>query len=229
MLDFIYQRPIPDFLSLSVYEFHLDSVYYSLSSLAKVLGYSTPVSLIQSIPLEYKVSFDEFYSFYTLYLDQFQTYLPLSKKQVKEELSEFKPLWFTKVEGIEYILSKNTFTIPKLKQSIAKMIGITPIAPPHKESTFYEVLCSMLKDSGLVLNRHLYLAGYYADIEIQGISPAIIVEFDENKHRYYNKEKELKREQVFKSLGYNIIRVDDSISPIESATKVFRQILPLIH
>lgn len=219
---------IPDFPNSTLQTLELNSTYYSLSSLANTLGYSSPNSLIQSVPSQYKLDFTEIYAFYLNYMDNFPTFIPLTEKGFKKELSQLKPFWFTTLEGVSYILSKNTFTIPRLKTCIAQALGLNPIAPPHKESVFYDALLQMLKDSGLTLNRHLYLAGYFADIEIQGCNPPIIVEYDENNHRYYDQEKEKLRERIFNSLGYKIIRVNDSVPPIEAAASLFKQILPTI-
>ena len=227
MDSFLTQIPIPNFPSLYLTEIDLDSPYFPLSPLADILGYSTPYSLIQNIPPELKISVSELYSLYTLYLDQFYSYTPMDESVFKKSLVKYKPLWFTNKEGIVYILSKNTFTIPRLKESIAEVLGLSTIAPPRKESIFYDALYSMLKDTGIRINRHLYLAGYFVDIELDPIH--VVVEYDENNHKYYDKEKEDKRENVLKALGYSIIRTDDSVPPIESATAVFKQILPMIQ
>lgn len=229
MEELLTHLEVPDFPSLTLTKIELGNTYYPLSPLSRTLGYSSPNSLIQSIPPELKISVQELYNLYTLYLDQFYSYTPLSESQFKKYLSPCKPLWFTSIEGINYILTKNTFTIPRLKQSIATLLNLTPVSLPRKESLFYESLTSLLKDTGIEIHRHLYIAGYFVDIELQGPIHPTVIEYDENSHKYYSKDAEEQRELALKQLGYNIIRVNDSISPIESATKVFKSLLPQIN
>ena len=218
----IASKQIPGF-NLQLYSIELEKSYYPLSPLSSILGYSTPYSLIQCIPKDNKIDIQELYSLYTIYLDQFQTLYPPTLQQFKKSLVQFKPLWFTDIDGIEYILSKNTFTIPNLKQSIATSLGIKTISPPHKESTFYDILRSLLQVDSIECYRHVYLAGYYVDVEIPLLS--IIIEYDENGHKYYNKKKEQEREIALGQLGYTIIRVDDSLNPAESASLVYHKIV----
>lgn len=225
MNDIISIISVPNFPSLHLVQIEFEDTYYSLSNLSKILGYSTPNSLIQSVPDNLKFSVKDFYSLYTLYLDQFYSYLPMSEKQFKSTLSSIKPLWFTDLEGVKYILSRNTFTIPSLKQSLSELLNIVPIPTHRKESQFYETLFYLLQNTGIEIQRHTYLAGYFVDIELHGNIIPTVIEYDENGHKYYSKEKEKTRENAFRQLGYNIIRVDDSLNPVESASLVFKQIL----
>lgn len=218
-MEFITRIHLPDFPSLALIKLDLNSTYFPISPLANILGYSTPYSLIQNIPPELKISVSELYSLYTIYLDQFCSYTPMSEHTFKKNLSVFKPLWFTDIEGINYILSKNTFTIPRLKQSIAQVLGLSLVAPPRKESVFYSTLQNFLDQHNITLQRHLYLAGYFIDCAIEKYK--IAIEYDEDNHKSYDCEKELKRENILKQLGYSFIRVDDSIPPEKSALQVY--------
>lgn len=224
MDTFFIKIPIPDFPSLSIIQIDLDSPYYPLSCIANTLGYSTPYSLIQNIPPELKVSVSELYSLYTLYLGQFMSYCLMEYPLFKKCLGQFKPLWFTSIEGISWILAKNTFTIPRLKECIAQALGLTVIAPPRKESIFYSTLQSLLNQHSILLQRHLYLSGYFADCVLEIEDKKIVIEYDENKHKYYPKDKEMERENALRQLGYIILRVDDSIPPEQSALKVYLSI-----
>ena len=194
-----------------------DSEYFPLSSLSVILGYSSPYSLIQSIPDVEKIKVDELYAMSTV-----NDYSPITLPQFKKELSQFKPLQFTTLKGLENILSRNTFTLPRIKEAIAECVGIKPIHTPRPESEFYMYLQTLLQEEGIEIQRHVYLAGYLVDIEIPSLH--IVIEYDENNHRYYDKEKEKIREQAIKQLGYSIIRIDDSLSPLRSAVFVYNSI-----
>ena len=216
-------REIPGFDSLQFPSVCTEETeYYPLSPLSVILGYATPYSLIQSVPKIEKISLDELYAMSTMDDD-----FPPSLKEYKKALSIFKPLWFTTKEGINNILTRNTFNIPKIKEGIEELLGITLIHPVRKESSFYDVLSNLLKNENMSIKRHLYLAGYFVDMEIQSdlLKQPIIVEYDENNHKNYNKEKEQIRENALKQLGYTILRTNDYISPVEAATHVYKQIL----
>ena len=118
-------------------------------------------------------------------------------------------------------MAKNTFTIPRLKECIAQVLGLTVIAPPRKESIFYSTLQSLLNQHFILLQRHLYLAGYFADCVLEIEDKKIVIEYDENNHKYYSKDKEMERENALRQLGYIILRVDDSIPPEQSALQIY--------
>ena len=98
------------------------------------------------------------------------------------------------------------------------------IHPSSKETQFYESLSTLLKNKGYFYNRHLYLAGYFVDIEVLGNFKHFIIEYDENNHAYYDKDKEKQRETALQQLGYHLIRIDDSKTPLESALIVLNQL-----
>ena len=206
-----------------------DSEYFPLSSLSIILGYSSPYSLIQSISDDEKIKVDELYAMSTV-----NDYSPISLTMFKKELSQFKPLQFTTIKGLENILSRNTFTLPRIKEAIAECIGIKPIHTPRSESSFYDSLYSIFKGSRLEnieIHRQVYLAGYRADIElvIPEYNKYFVIEYDENNHIGYDQNKEKEREIAIKQLGYEIIRIDDKLNPIESASLVYHKIMDTLQ
>ena len=221
-------KSIPNFESLSLHVFELDKDYFPIKTLSEILGYSNPQSLLYLLPDYLRYDIEDLYSLYMLYLEQFNTYVPLNIKEFKKNLSRYKPLWFTDKEGINYVLSRNTFTTPRIKNGLAQLLGFSLIATPHKESIFYDVLSSLLKGTELSIQRHVYIAGYFVDVEITG-DVSVIVEFDENDHKYYDQDKEIIRENALRSLGYMILRVNDSVDMVESASEVYKKIINLME
>ncbi len=205
-----------------------DSEYFPLSTLSVILGYSSPYSLIQSIPDVEKIKVDELYAMSTV-----NDYSPISLTVFKKELSQFKPLQFTTLKGLENILSRNTFTLPRIKEAIAECVGIKPIHTPRPESSFYDSLCSIFKCSRLKdieIHRQVYLAGYRVDIElvVPEYNKSFVIEYDENNHKGYDQIKEKEREMAIRQLGYDIIRIDDKLNPVESASCVYHKIMNIL-
>lgn len=208
-----------------------ENKYYPLFSLSQVLGYSSPYALIKLVDKRFITSLDELYGAYISVIQDSYSLQPLSfiqfKKELKNKIPLFKaPFLFTNKEGVQQILSRNTITCEKIKKEICDMLEIPSIIHlPPKEISFYSSLKSLLQCTNAEINRQVYIAGYYADIEVLGLNKPIIIEYDENNHKYYNKEKEELRENVLKSLGYSILRINDSLDPVSSASFIFKQLL----
>ena len=94
--------------------------------------------------------------------------------------------------------------------------------------SIYSTLCSLLKDTGIEIRRHVHISGYFVDIELRGCIHPTIIEYDENNHKYYDKKQEEQRELFLKRFGYNVVRVDDSIDPVESSAQIFKTLLSQI-
>ena len=224
---------LPSF-SLAIIQVSIDEKnYYPLSSLAQILGYSSSYNLTNLINKEYVTSMDELYGCYLNYTQDSYSIQPCSYKQfskgLKSSISLFRaPYLFTNKEGVQQVLSRNTISCDKLKKEICEVLNIPSIIHlSSKETSFYTVLESLLKDTNVVIKRQVYIGGYYADIELVGLENNVIIEYDENNHKWYDQNKEKQREDVLKSLGYTLLRIDDSSSPIESASLIFKQLLKL--
>lgn len=218
--------------SLSLIQITIEeSNYYPLFSLSQILGYSSPHTLIKLIDKRLLTTVDELYGSYISIINDSYFLQPISFIQFKKELKRNIPLFrapfvFTNKEGVQQVLSRNTITCEKVKKEICDVLGISSVIHlPSKESSFYSALISLLSGTNITLKRQVYIAGYYADIEVIGLSKPIIIEYDENNHKYYNKDKEDLRGNVLKSLGYTILRINDSLDPVSSASFIFRQLL----
>lgn len=224
---------LPSF-SLSIIQLSIsDTLYYPISSLSQILGYSSPQALLSLIDKNNLVPIEELYGSYLIDTQDSYSMQPVSfpffKKNLKKCIPLFKsPYYFTNKEGVQQVLSRNTITCDKLKKEICDALNIPSIIhQPSKETSFYTALFSLLNNTNAVLKRQVYIAGYYADIEVQGLDKQVLIEYDENNHRYYNKENEIHREHVLSSLGYTILRVDDSLDPVSSASHIFKQLIKL--
>ena len=221
---------LPSF-SLAIIQISIDGKnYYPLSSLAQILGYSSSHNLTNLINKEYITTMDELYGCYLNYTQDFYSIQPCSYKQfskgLKSYISLFRaPYLFTNKEGVQQVLSRNTISCDKLKKEICEVLNIPSIIHlPSKETSFYTALEALLKDTNVVIKRQVYIAGYYADIELVGLENNVIIEYDENNHAYYDKDMEKQRESVLCQLGYSVIRIDDSKTPLESALIVLNKI-----
>lgn len=224
---------LPSF-SLAIIQISIDGKnYYPLSSLAQILGYSSSYNLTNLINKEYITSMDELYGCYLTHTQDSYSIQPCTYIQFNKGLKSSIPLFrapylFTNKEGVQQVLSRNTISCDKLKKEICEVLNIPSIIHlPSKETSFYTALEALLKDTNVVIKRQVYIAGYYADIELVGLENNVIIEYDENNHKWYDQNKEKQREDVLKSLGYTLLRIDDSSSPIESASLIFRQLLKL--
>ena len=227
---FVQSKNITGLESFSIKYIEIETtVLYPIANISQVLGYSTPYAPLKFVSKDNVYSIQEVYGIYSISEMDSCTVLPefgVFKKGLSLSLSPFnKPLIFINHSGIKEILTHNSSCVDSIKQSLCKTLNIEyVIHNSSKETQFYEALSTLLKNKGYSYNRHLYIGGYFVDVEILGNNRHFIVEYDENNHAYYNKDMEKQRESVLCQLGYSVIRIDDSKTPLESALIVLNKL-----
>jgi len=79
------------------------------------------------------------------------------------------------------------------------------LSTSRKELCFYSNLFDFFSIFNLPIKKQVCIGSYIVDFIIKDF----VIEYDENNHSNYNKEKEKIRENYIKSQGYKIIRVSD--------------------
>ena len=223
---FIQSKNLDGFDSLSIKYIEIENrELYPIANISQIFGYSSPYTPLKLVSKDNTYPIQEVYGLYTVQELDFSTLIPeigVFKKGLSLSLTPFhKPLIFINKEGVKEILARNNSCIESIKTSLCKALNIEyVIHSASKETQFYESLATLLKDRGYSYNRHLYVAGYLVDVEVLGNFKHFIIEYDENNHAYYDKDKEKQRENALQQLGYHLIRIDDSKTPLESALLV---------
>lgn len=88
----------------------------------------------------------------------------------------------------------------------------------RKENVFFKALSEVLKEMNLTLQRQVIEDDYRLDMYIKELD--IVIEYDENSHSNYDKEKEFEREEYIKKKHSHLIRVTDFNSIYSNIGKI---------
>ena len=117
----------------------------------------------------------------------------------------------TKINEYINLLNQNGFNVKLMKTS--------------KEEEFYSDLWNIMTALNHTIKQHQKIELSYGTVIVDFlIDNSVIVEYDENDHKNYDKNKENLREIELKELGYKFIRLSDKCSNSENIAKIINLI-----
>lgn len=78
----------------------------------------------------------------------------------------------------------------------------------------------LIYDPFIIIKHQIQISGYIVDFVINDLA----IEYDEFEHKYYNKEKEVLREEMIRNEGYRVIRISNKKSNIENIALILKNI-----
>lgn len=112
--------------------------------------------------------------------------------------------------GVSEFISKSKLIHEERKKELALQFELDDhlFIYSRKEIEFKSLIISFMEAFGYTVKHQFYIGKYRADFYIPEIN--MIIEYDENNHLDYDKDKEKEREDfIIKETGADIVRVDD--------------------
>lgn len=129
--------------------------------------------------------------------------------------------------GVVEYLSKTTRISNSAKQEIIRELNyqgvcdMVTVFNTRKEIDFFSELSDFLLGFNIKITTQKEVEGYVVDCVVDG--KMIAIEYDEDSHVSYSKEKEEKREALIRSNGYRVVRVSDKESNGANMAKVWME------
>lgn len=178
--------------------------YLVASDVAKILGYKNVSSAVNR---HCKCAIKHYVPDNTG-INQFMLIIPESDVLLLIQKSKTKHIDF-----------KNEFKNWLVKQ---KLISNSFIIESRKEIEFYQILSQGLKPFNLTVETQVIDANYRLDFYIPELN--IVIEYDENNHQSYDKNKERERELYIKNKYARLIRVSDKNTNSYNLGLIIKQI-----
>lgn len=127
--------------------------------------------------------------------------------------------------GLLSLISKSQKLSSKQKQEFLNIFGMKDkiILSERKEIRFLTKLKTILQEMNIPILVQFKLNNYRIDAYLS--KQNIAIEYDENNHKYYDKEQEIKREKfISEFLNATIIRVSDKDDDYSNIGKVLKAI-----
>ena len=198
-----------------IYENEYHEMFMTARQLGECLGYSEPtIAINKLISRNPYIKDKKFSSIYKIEA--------MNGKSQQVRL-------FNKLGICEIIsLSNSNISKNKKRELINKICPSYQYIHSRKEIEFEEKLKEFLQPFRLAGYTQYQLDGYRIDFYIPALN--IAIEYDENYHKYYNKEKELQREDyIISKLNCRIIRIDDNKSDEYNLGVIAKQVLNQIN
>lgn len=181
--------------------------YFPATECAKLLGYTKPLNAIDR---HCKKDGSIFY-------------------KVKDRLNRIQNKKFINKNNLLLLINKSELLSTSEKESLINTLIMNEkvhIVTSRDEVEFYKKLESFLKPFNIKIEKQYSVLNYRIDIYLDKYNLAI--EYDENDHKYYSVENELKREQeIIDELGCSFIRLSDLNSDEYNLGVVMNKIIEL--
>lgn len=198
-----------------IYENEYHEMFMTARQLGECLGYSDPMRNINKLVQRNNYLKDK----------KFSSIYKIKAMNGKSQQARL----FNKYGICEIIsLSNSNISENKKRELINKVCPNYQYIHSRKEIEFEEKLKEFLQPFSLTGYTQYQLDEYRIDFYIPMLN--IAIEYDENYHKYYNKEKERQREYyIISKLNCKIIRIDDSKSDEYNLGVIAKQIVNQIN